>query len=294
MSSAKRGASLDRREPRRARALEDLDIASGFENLNDSDHLGGGFSLTKISTSGPLPECRGTYPCPLPKGCLAAGVCPAGLVIEDRGNVTAKPSLPVTTSVHFSSLSDDWPTPPEFFAGLSSSLGPFDLDPCSSTINHKAPRFYTEADDGLSKPWDGRVFVNPPFGTALPAWVEKGASEAWSNPDCRGVVFLVPARTDTKYFHQFHMRADAIYLVEGRLKFGYGPAVGRAGAPFPSCVVVYGDRPSRARFLAMDRGGRIGPYRRDCAGCGEPFRSARTDARSCSTRCRMRVSRRTK
>jgi len=164
------------------------------------------------------------------------------------------------------------------------------LDPCSSERNHKAPRFYTEADDGLSLPWDGRVFVNPPFGLALPHWVAKAAREAWENPACEHVIMLIPARPDTRYYHRWIMRAAMICHVEGRLTFGYSDT--GANAPFPSQVVVFKGAPSEIpRLVAMDRGGRMGRHRLECAACGEPFRATRRDARACSGRCRVRLSR---
>ena len=72
---------------------------------------------------------------------------------------------------------DDWPTPQWLVDKLAAEFGPFDLDPAASPDNAKAPRFCTEADDGLAQPWKGRVFLNPPYGGAVGKWVAKARDE---------------------------------------------------------------------------------------------------------------------
>ena len=135
-------------------------------------------------------------------------------------------------SVHFSSRSCEWATPPELVARLAARWGPFDLDPCATAENAKAPRFYTRADDGLRRPWTGRVFCNPPYGRAIAAWVAKAREAATTTADL--VVLLVPARTDTRWWHEHVAHAEVEFL-PGRVRF-----VGaKAGAPFPSAVVVF-------------------------------------------------------
>jgi phage N-6-adenine-methyltransferase len=74
----------------------------------------------------------------------------------------------------YSSATDEWSTPPDFFAKVEEEFGPFDLDPCATAENAKAPKFYTKADDGLFKSWAGRVWMNPPYGN----------DEAPCKPDC--------------------------------------------------------------------------------------------------------------
>ena len=100
-------------------------------------------------------------------------------------------------SVHFSSVTDDWSTPSEFYNKLDSVFN-FTLDPCSDDHNHKTDKYFTESEDGLSKSWDGeRVFMNPPYGREIGKWVKK-ASET------KGlVVCLVPSRTDTKWWQNY-------------------------------------------------------------------------------------------
>ena len=94
--------------------------------------------------------------------------------------------------------------------------------------------FYTEAEDGLSKSWQGHAsFVNPPYGRGIERWIAKAYKE--SREENTKVVMLIPARTDTKYWHNYVMKADEVYFVKGRLKFGDS----ENSAPFPSAVVVF-------------------------------------------------------
>ena len=123
--------------------------------------------------------------------------------------------------------------PPDFFKELDEEFN-FDLDPCSDDENHKCDLYYTKADDGLSKSWQGhRVFVNPPYGREISKWVEKSFYEG--HKDNTIVVMLIPARTDTKYFHDFILHRAEIRFIKGRLKFGDG----MDNAPFPSMVVIF-------------------------------------------------------
>lgn len=133
-------------------------------------------------------------------------------------------------NIHFSSKSNDWSTPKEFFDTLNKEFK-FNLDPCASNENAKCINYFTKEIDGLSKSWDGfNVFCNPPYGREIGKWVKK-ASEAK-----RGVVvMLIPARTDTKYFHEFIYNKAEIRFLKGRLKFGGV----RNSAPFPSMLVIF-------------------------------------------------------
>jgi phage N-6-adenine-methyltransferase len=139
-----------------------------------------------------------------------------------------------------SSTSEDWETPKELLERLYSVFGTFDLDPCSPTSNSriapvKAKVHYTEDDDGLSLPWFGHVFCNPPYGRALCHWVNKADEESRCG-NTQTIVMLIPARTDTKFWHQSIVGKAAILFLKGRLKFGNAEQV----APFPSCLVVWG------------------------------------------------------
>ncbi len=136
--------------------------------------------------------------------------------------------------VMFSSKSNDWSTPQDFFDELNAEFG-FTLDPCADEFNHKCNKYFTEGDDGLLQDWGGEiVFCNPPYGKAIKDWVRKAYIEG-CKPNTT-VVLLIPARTDTAYFHDYiYHEAKEIRFIRGRLKFGNS----KNAAPFPSMVVVY-------------------------------------------------------
>ena len=143
-----------------------------------------------------------------------------------------------TQDVMFSSKSNEWETPQDFFDKLNGALGPFTLDPCATDETAKCDTYFTQQDDGLFKDWDGQtVFMNPPYGREISTWMRKAYMESLK-PGTR-VVCLIPARTDTKYWHEYCMKAKEIHFVKGRLKFG-GSA---NSAPFPSAVVVFESQP---------------------------------------------------
>ncbi len=153
-----------------------------------------------------------------------------------------------TQVVMFSSKTGEWATPQEFFDKLNWRFGPFDLDPCADAANAKCAKFYTMQDDGLSQSWEGHnSFINPPYGRGIEKWIKKAYEE--SRKENTKVVMLIPARTDTKYWHQYVMRADEIHFVKGRLKFGDS----ENAAPFPSAVIVFDGSNQRQIFGAMNR-----------------------------------------
>lgn len=141
----------------------------------------------------------------------------------------------MNTEVMFSSATDDWPTPQAFFDHLNREFR-FELDPCASADNAKCYIFFTKEQNGLERDWFGTVFMNPPYGETIGQWVRKAKIEAAKG--CT-VVCLVPARTDTAWWHENVMCADEVRFVRGRLKFGDA----ESSAPFPSAVVVF--RPPR-------------------------------------------------
>jgi phage N-6-adenine-methyltransferase len=139
-----------------------------------------------------------------------------------------------TQKIMFSSATGDWATPQDFFDKLNWRFGPFSLDPCSSEDNAKCEKFYTVEDNGLLQDWTGEtVFVNPPYGRGIDKWIKKGF-EAGKDSNTR-VVMLIPSRTDTKYWHDYVMKASQVHFIKGRLKFG----ASKNSAPFPSAVVVF-------------------------------------------------------
>ena len=136
--------------------------------------------------------------------------------------------------VHFSSKTCEWGTPRWLFDALDREFG-FTLDPCSTHENAKCKKHFTLAEDGLKQSWaDEIVFMNPPYGSAIKKWMQK----AWLS-SCEGatVVCLVPARSDTQWWHRFAMRGE-IRLFTGRIQFEGA----KWPAPFPSAIVVFRPR----------------------------------------------------
>lgn len=130
--------------------------------------------------------------------------------------------------VMFSSKSELWETPQEFFDELNREFG-FQTDVCALPENAKCEAFYTPEQDGLSQEWTGVCWCNPPYGRQIGEWVRKAAeSEAT-------VVMLLPARTDTKWFHDYILPNAEIRFIKGRLKFGGS----KNSAPFPSMVCIF-------------------------------------------------------
>jgi phage N-6-adenine-methyltransferase len=140
----------------------------------------------------------------------------------------------------FSSKEEEWETPIEFVRKLETLFGKFTLDPAATKENAKANKFFTKEDDGLNQSWKyHNVFVNPPYGRGITQkWVKKAFEEA--KQIGTQVVVLIPARTDTKYWHRFCMCAKEIYFVKGRLKFINKMLNGAENpAAFPSAVIYF-------------------------------------------------------
>ena len=133
-------------------------------------------------------------------------------------------------AVHFSSETDEWPTPQEFFDRLNGEFG-FELDVCATPENAKCPRYFTKRENGLLQKWTGVCWMNPPYGREIGQWVQKAYTSALEGAT---VVCLLPARTDTAWWHDYCMKGE-VRFVRGRLKFGDATE----NAPFPSAVVVF-------------------------------------------------------
>ena len=133
-----------------------------------------------------------------------------------------------------SSNTDEWATPQWLFDELNR-IYHFTLDPCSTDENAKCKYHFTEKEDGLKKSWDcERIFMNPPYGREIGKWVEKCYIN--SRNDANHVkLALLPARTDTKWFHDYIYGKAKIYFIRGRLKFNDG----KGSAPFPSMIAVW-------------------------------------------------------
>ena len=134
-------------------------------------------------------------------------------------------------SVHFSSKTDDWATPQEFFASQNSRWS-FTVDVCASHENAKCARYFTREKDGLMQSWAGeRCWMNPPYGRTIRNWMRKAYEESKQGAT---VVCLVPARTDTEWWHEYAAKGNVTFI-RGRLKFGGS----KTSAPFPSALVVF-------------------------------------------------------
>lgn len=133
----------------------------------------------------------------------------------------------------FSSASDDWSTPQDVFDKLNHEFH-FTLDAAASRENTKCARYYDKEADGLKQSWAGEtVWCNPPYGRQIGNWMRKALTE--SRTPGTTVVMLVPARTDTDWFHSFVYQRTELRFIRGRLKFGGG----QTAAPFPSMLVIY-------------------------------------------------------
>ena len=132
----------------------------------------------------------------------------------------------------FSSKSNSWETPQDLFDQLNREFS-FTLDAAASPENAKCPKYYTEEDNGLIKGWmPYTTFVNPPYGREVGQWAEKAY---WESRLGATVVMLLPARVDTRWFHDWILGKAEIRFIKGRLKFGGS----KNSAPFPSMLVIY-------------------------------------------------------
>ena len=142
-------------------------------------------------------------------------------------------------SVHFSSVSNEWQTPDNLFRSLNERFK-FTLDPCCTHESAKCEKHYTITDNGLAQDWSKDVvFMNPPYGREISKWIRKAYLESKKGAT---VVCLIPARTDTSYWHNYIFGKAKIEFLKGRVKFknntvdykGHTP-----GAPFPSAIIIY-------------------------------------------------------
>lgn len=139
----------------------------------------------------------------------------------------------------------DYGTPQKFFDELDEEFN-FDIDLAASKRNAKCTLYLTKRENSLSRDWprllvkknQGKItaWLNPPYGRELKLWIKK-AYESTRNNNLV-VVMLIPARTDTSYWHDYVMKAEDIRFIRGRLKF----VGGKNSAPFPSAVIVFGKR----------------------------------------------------
>ena len=139
--------------------------------------------------------------------------------------------MSLSNSVHFSSARDNWETPQDFFETLNNEFR-FTLDVCAEEHSAKCKNYFTKKDDALDKEWNGVCWMNPPYGRGIGVWLQKAYE---SSQQGSTVVCLIPSRTDTKWWHDYVMRASEIRFLKGRLKFdGH-----ENSAPFPSAIIVF-------------------------------------------------------
>ena len=141
---------------------------------------------------------------------------------------------------------DDWETPQELFDELDAKYH-FTLDPCSTHKNAKCKKHYTVEEDGLAQSWEGEVvFCNPPYGRTMQEWTRKCYEESRHAK----IVMLIPARTDTRWFHDYIYHKARIEFLRGRLKYEVG-GVAAQPAPFPSMLVFYEGGESDGKGVQM-------------------------------------------
>lgn len=139
--------------------------------------------------------------------------------------------MAVFTKGMASSNTEEWATPRALFAEFNREFG-FTLDVCASPDNAKCERYFTRADNGLAKPWEGAYcWMNPPYGRTIGKWMAKAY---WEAKHGATVVCLMPARTDTAWWHDYVAKGEVRFL-RGRVRFG----AAKCGAPFPSAIVVF-------------------------------------------------------
>ena len=150
----------------------------------------------------------------------------------------------------FTSRTDEWTTPQWLFDALDAQFH-FTLDACATPESAKCRRYFTKTDDGLKQKWFGRVFMNPPYGREIGKWIKKGYQESQSNAEV--VVCLLPARTDTQWWHDHCMKGE-VYFIRGRLRFGDA----ENAAPFPSVVVLFQNSTRRPclQFSSLNAAGK--------------------------------------
>ncbi len=166
--------------------------------------------------------------------------------------------MPSERGYHPPSTTVEYETPHDLFDRLWDQYGPFDLDPCGQAEKHySAHRIVQNGGacldgstlelDGLANDWSGVVYMNPPYGRGIGAWCKKAVIEVLTGEmyksiavgPCTRVVALLPAKTDTRWWHRYIQGRAHVEFLRGRLRFHGTPA----SAPFPSAVVVWGDMP---------------------------------------------------
>ena len=138
----------------------------------------------------------------------------------------------MNTDVMFSSKDQTWETPQNLFDKLDEEFN-FTLDVCATDETAKCDNYFTPKENGLIQEWRGNCWMNPPYGREIGIWIKKAWEESKKGAK---VVCLIPARTDTKYWHEYIFTyAAEIRFIKGRIKFGNS----KNSAPFPSAIVIF-------------------------------------------------------
>lgn len=152
----------------------------------------------------------------------------------------------MNNQLFFSSNDQTWETPIQLFNKLNTEFN-FTVDVCAGVFTFKCKNFYTETENGLEQDWSNDIcWMNPPYDQCA-LWLKKAYEESLRGAT---VVALIPARTDTKYWHDYCMNASEIRFIKGRLKFGSSTN----SAPFPSAIIVFNNSSDTLTISAYDRG----------------------------------------
>ena len=135
----------------------------------------------------------------------------------------------------FESATVEWPTPQDLFEKLDKEFN-FTTDVAATKENSKCLHYYTLDDDGLKQDWRGVCWMNPPYGRAMIEWIKKAINETWNGTT---TVCLIPARTNTIWWHDLCQKYGEVRFVRGRPKFGGADH----GLPQPLAIVIFNGRP---------------------------------------------------
>lgn len=148
----------------------------------------------------------------------------------------------------FESKKQEWATPQDLFDQLNEEFK-FTLDLAASPEDAKCPNYYTKEIDGLAQDWNGMCWLNPPYGSKeykLENWIKKAYHSTQSNNECI-VVMLIPARTNTRWWHNYCMNAAEVKFICGRPKFGNA----KHGLPQPLAIIVFKQHDGNTKFSSL-------------------------------------------
>ena len=158
-------------------------------------------------------------------------------------------SIMTTETKQYNTAESDFRTPKTLFNKLNEKFGPFTIDLCASSENAKCEKYYTKEDDSLKQPWNGVCWINPPYAVPtakrvkgiVDEYIKKGLKEIKENPECKRICFLIPCKTDVKYFHEYIFpNATEIIFISGRPNFEGPHSNSKAsGCRTAICAVVF-------------------------------------------------------